>query len=168
DDENGLAPQSGRARVAFHQNFLEDRQRARGIHLQEAVERRDAQIIVIVLARAVPSARTASVGRRLRMPSDPLGGCPVPLLCQGGLHPREKRVAVSQRRRLLVTLLLGDEEATRTVEVVVLVERERRPIERIAGPCGGRITAGKVPVQIRGILIVRAGARSLSGPPARI
>ena len=102
------------------------------------------------------------------MPSDPLGGCPVPLLCQGGLHPREKRVAVSQRRRLLVTLLLGDEEATRTVEVVVLVERERRPIERIAGPCGGRITAGKVPVQIRGTLIVRAVERFLCGPPERI
>src|SRR6266480_2670080 len=74
------------------QHFLEDRQRARGIHLQEAVERRDAQIIVIVLARAVPSARTASVGRRQRMPSDPLGGFSVPLLCQGGLDRKSTRL----------------------------------------------------------------------------
>jgi len=67
------------------------------------------------------------------MPSDPLGGCPVPVLCQGGLDPRQKCVTVSQRRRFGVALLLGDEQAARAVEVVVLVEREGRPIERIAG-----------------------------------
>src|SRR2546430_5953547 len=61
--------------------------------------------------------------------SDPLGGCPVPLLGEGALHSRQERVTVSQRRRLRVALLLRDEEAARTVEVVVLVERERRRSE---------------------------------------
>src|SRR6266566_6422915 len=150
------------------QHLLEDRQRARGIHLQEAVERRDAQVIVVILAGAAPSARTAGIGRRLRMPLDPLGGFPVPLFGEGALHSRQERVTVSQRRRLRVALLLSEEKAARTVEVVVLVERERRPIERIAGPCGGRITAGKVPEKIGGTLIVRVVERLACGPPERV
>ncbi len=67
------------------------------------------------------------------MPSDPLGGVPVPLLCQSGLHPRQECITVAQRSSLGVALLLGEEQAARVVEVVVLVEREGCPIERIAG-----------------------------------
>ena len=167
-DEHSLAAQAGGAGVALREDFLEDGERARSIHLQEAVERRDAQVIVIVLARAAPSERTAGVGPWLRMPSDPLGGLRVPLLGQGALHPREKGVTVSQRRGLRVTLLLSDEHAPRAVEVVVLVERERCPIERIAGSGSGRIAAGKVPVQVGGTLIVRAVERLAGGPPERV
>src|SRR5206468_5647298 len=90
------------------------------------------------------------------LPIYPAACCFVALLRERRLDAREQRVSVPQRRRLGVAPLLGDEQAARPVEVVVLVESERRPIERVARAGRVGVATVEIAVQVRGAGVVPA------------
>src|SRR5207302_2343553 len=92
----------------------------------------------------------------------------VALLGERRLDAREQRVSVPQRRRFGIAPLLGDEQAARAAQVVVLVERERGPIEGVTGARRVGIAAGKIAVEIRGAGGVSAVERLPRRPPQRI
>src|SRR5439155_977853 len=126
--------------------------RALGVHTenvggfprQQTVGSLAAHIVVIVVAQAALGARAVRPGRRLCVRADPAVRFLVALLGERRLDAREQRVSVPQRRRFGIAPLLGDEQAARAAQVVVLVERERGPIEGVTRARRVGIAAGKI------------------------
>src|SRR5204862_1978721 len=159
-DEDRLAPQSGGACIALRQDFLEDGERVGRVHLEETVQRGDSDVVLVILiGTAARAHRLRGLRRlrglcRLRVLGEPGGRLAVALLRERRLNPGEQRVAVAQRRRFGVSLLLGEQQAARAYQIVVLVERESRPVEGVAGPGGVRVPAREIGVEFPGARVV--------------
>src|SRR5437879_2835082 len=95
-------------------------------------------------------------------------GLLVALLGECRLDARQQRGAVAQRRRLGVAALLGDEQAAGAGEIVVLVQRERRPVEGVPRPSRVGVAAREIAVQVRGARVVAAIERLARRPPQRV
>src|SRR5256885_10057480 len=133
-DEDRLASQASRAAIALRQDLLEDGEGVGRVHLEETVQRGDPDVVLVVLI-----GTAACRLYRLRVLGEPCGRLAVALLRERRLNPGEQRVAVAQRRRFGVSLLLGEQQAARAYQIVVLVERESRPVEGVAGPGAVRV-----------------------------
>src|SRR5439155_1512030 len=75
---------------------------------------------------------------------------------------------VPQRGGLAILPLLRDEQAAGTAEVIVLVQRKRRPVERVARAGRAWVAPGDIAVQVRSAGVVATVERLVRRAPQRV
>ena len=144
NQEDRLAPELRRARVPALQHLLENREGPLRIHLQQRVQRRQADVAVLVAARTRRLRPRLARAMRSRGDICALGGVGIAQPRQLPVDARGQNVPVLAGRRLRIAVRLPRQPALRRLEIARAaqpVARECRPVERVP-----RIRRARVPV----------------------